>query len=152
MLAVAPGPKILGDAVALPLEDACLAAVVTVNVLYHLPEPEQAIAEARRVLRPGGLFAAATVARDDSPELASVGRAEPTSFDAKEAPDIVASVFGPVDVDAWDAPLVRLPDRDAVRDYLVARFVPKDDAARRAAAVPVPLDVTKRGCVVYTHR
>jgi SAM-dependent methyltransferase len=152
MLAVAPGPKILGDAAALPLQDACLAAVVTVNVLYHLPEPEQAIEEARRVLRPGGLFAAATVARDDSPELASVWRAEPTSFDAEEASDIVASVFGPVDVDAWDAPLVRLPDRDAVRDYLIARFVPRDVADRRAAAVPVPLEVTKRGCVVYAHR
>ena len=79
-------------------------------------------------------------------------RGEPTSFDAEEAPDIVASVFGPVDVDAWDAPLVRLPDRDAVRDYLIARFVPRDDAARRAAAVPVPVDVTKRGCVVYARR
>ena len=152
MLAVAPGPKILGDAVALPVPSACLGAVVTVNVLYHLPHPERAIEEARRVLRPGGLFAAATVARDDSPELAPVWRAEPTSFDAEDAPDIVASVFGHVDVDAWDAPLVCLPDRDAVRDYLIARFVPRDDAARRAAAVPVPVDLTKRGCVVYAHR
>jgi hypothetical protein len=60
-------------------------------------------------------------------------------------------VFGPVAVDAWDAPLVRLPDRDAVCDYLIARSVPRD-AARRAAAVPGPVDVTKRGCVVYAHR
>jgi SAM-dependent methyltransferase len=152
MLAAGPGSKILGDAATLPVPDACLGAVVAVNVLYHVPEPERAIEEARRVLRPGGLFAAATVSRDDSPELASVWRAEPTSFDAEEAPDIVASVFGAVDVDAWDAPLVRLPDQDAVRDYLIARFVPRGDASRRAAAVPVPLDVTKRGCVVYAHR
>src|SRR5262249_48745957 len=39
MLAAAPGPKVLGDAVALPVPDARLGAVVTVNVLYHLPEP-----------------------------------------------------------------------------------------------------------------
>ena len=63
-----------------------------------------------------------------------------------------AAVFGAVDVDAWDAPLVRLPDRAAVRDYLIARFVPRDDAARRAEAVAVPVDVTKRGCVVYARR
>lgn len=152
MLAAAPPPTTLGDAVALPFPDACFGAVVTVNVLYHLPEPARAVEEAHRVLRPGGLFAAATVARDDSPELAHVWRAEPTSFDAEEAPGIVASVFGEVDVDAWDAALVRLPDRAAVRDYLIGRFVPGDEANRRAAAVPVPVDVTKRGCVVYGRR
>jgi hypothetical protein len=35
----------------------------------------------------------------------------------------VASVFGQVQVERWHAPLVRLPDHDAVRDYLIARFV-----------------------------
>ena len=152
MLAVAPPPVVRGDAIALPIRDASMGAVACVNVLYHLPEPVQAIEEVHRVLRTGGLFAAATVARDDSPELATVWRPEPSSFDAEEAPEIVASVFGGVDVDAWDARLVRLPDRDAVRDYLIARFVPRDDAARRAAAVPVPVEVTKRGCVVYAYR
>lgn len=152
MLAAAPSPKLRGDAVALPFPAASFGAVVTVNVLYHLAEPARAIEEARRALRPGGLFAAATVARDDSPELAHVWRSEPSSFDAEEAPTIVASVFGHVDVEAWDAPFVSLPDRDAVRDYLIARCVPRDDAPRRATAVTVPVDVTKRGCVVYAHR
>jgi SAM-dependent methyltransferase len=152
MLAAAPPPVVRGDAIALPIRDASIGAVACVNVLYHLREPARAIEEAHRVLRTGGLFAAATVARNDSPELAPVWRAERSSFDAEEAPEIVASVFGRVDVDAWDAPLVRLPDRDAVRDYLIARFVPRDDAARRAATVPVPVDVTKRGCVVYARR
>jgi SAM-dependent methyltransferase len=152
MLAAAPPPVVLGDALTLPFRDASMRAVACVNVLYHLPEPVQAIEEARRVLRTGGLFAAATVARSDSPELAPVWRAERSSFDAEEAPEIVASVFGRVDVDAWDSPLVRLPDHAAVRDYLIARFVPRDDAARRAATVPVPVEVTKRGCVVYAWR
>jgi hypothetical protein len=40
-----------------------------------------------------------------------------------DAPRLVASVFGQVQVERWDAPLVRLPDRDAVRDYLIAPFV-----------------------------
>jgi SAM-dependent methyltransferase len=152
MLAAAPPPAVLGDALTLPFRDASMDAVACVNVLYHLPEPLRAIEEARRVLRTGGLFVAATVARSDSPELAPVWRAEPSSFDAEEAPEIVASVFGRVDVDAWDAPLVRLPDHAAVREYLIARFVPRDDAARRAATVPVPVEVTKRGCVVYARR
>jgi SAM-dependent methyltransferase len=152
MLAAAPPPTVRGDVLALPFPDASLGAVVTINVLYHLGEPVDAIEEAWRVLRDGGLFAAATVARDDSPELAHVWQAEPSTFDAEEAPAIVASVFGEVEVDAWDAPLVHLPDHAAVRDYLVARLVPRAEAEERAAAVSVPLDVTKRGCVVYAVR
>jgi SAM-dependent methyltransferase len=152
MLGAAPRPLVRGDALALPFQHDRFGAVVSINVLYHLDEPVRAIAEARRVLRTGGIFAAATVARDDSPELAHVWHADATTFDAEDAPQIVASVFGPVDVDAWDAPLVHLPDRDAVRDYLVARLVPRGEAAERAAVVRVPLDVTKRGCVVYARK
>jgi SAM-dependent methyltransferase len=152
MLAAAPPPSVRGDALALPFQGDRFGAVVSINVLYHLDEPARAIEEARRVLRTGGLVAAATVARDDSPELAHVWHAERSTFDAEEAPQIVASVFGEVDVDAWDAPLVHLPDRAAVRDYLIARLVSRSEAGDRAAAVPVPLDVTKRGCVVYARK
>jgi SAM-dependent methyltransferase len=152
MLAVALPPVVRGDAVALPFANKRFGAVVSINVLYHLDRPVLAIEEARRVLRTGGLLAVATVARDDSPELAHVWRPEPSTFDAEAAPAIVQSVFGEVEVDAWDAPLVRLPDRDAVRDYLVARLVPPAEATERATAVSVPLDVTKRGCVVYARK
>jgi SAM-dependent methyltransferase len=46
-----------GDARALPLEDASLDLVVLHTTLCHIPEPEQALAEASRVLRPGGRLA-----------------------------------------------------------------------------------------------
>ena len=39
---------------ALPIEDGALDAAVMVLVLHHLPSPALALAEARRVLRPGG--------------------------------------------------------------------------------------------------
>jgi len=39
---------------ALPLDDASLDAALVVLVLHHLPEPARALAEAARVLRPGG--------------------------------------------------------------------------------------------------
>jgi ArsR family transcriptional regulator len=39
---------------ALPIDDAALDAVTCVLVLHHLPAPERALAEAARVLRPGG--------------------------------------------------------------------------------------------------
>ncbi|MDF5758997.1 class I SAM-dependent methyltransferase [Spongiactinospora sp. TRM90649] len=147
-----PGPVVRGDAMALPYADGVFDAAVAINTLCHLADPAAALREARRVLRPGGLFAAATVARADSPELADVWRPSPTAFDAEEAVEIVAGVFGEVEVDRWDLPLIRLPDEDAVRDYLVARGVPHGRAARAARRVDTPVTLTKRGVAVYAIR
>jgi SAM-dependent methyltransferase len=46
-----------GDAEAVPLPDARFDAVVSNFGLHHVPRPELALAEARRVLRPGGRVA-----------------------------------------------------------------------------------------------
>jgi len=48
------------DALALDFPDASFDVVVIGNLLHLLPEPTQAIQEARRVLRPGGLLIAPT--------------------------------------------------------------------------------------------
>ena len=60
----------------------------------------------------------------------------------------MASVFGEVHVDRWDAPLLTLPDTAAITDYLIARFVPAQQAAAGARTLPAPLVVTKRGALV----
>ena len=46
----------VGDACALPFEDATFDAVVATAVLGETPDPERAVAEVARVLRPGGRF------------------------------------------------------------------------------------------------
>ncbi|GLY24338.1 methyltransferase domain-containing protein [Micromonospora sp. NBRC 101691] len=48
-----------GDVRDLPLADASVDRARVDRVLQHVPEPARAFAEARRVLRPGGLFAMA---------------------------------------------------------------------------------------------
>lgn len=48
------------DVMALPFDDAMFDAVVVANLLHLLPNPERALAEIRRVLRPGGLLCAPT--------------------------------------------------------------------------------------------
>jgi ubiquinone/menaquinone biosynthesis C-methylase UbiE len=49
------GPALLAaDATALPLRDAAADLTLAMHMLYHVPEPERAVAELRRVTRPGG--------------------------------------------------------------------------------------------------
>ena len=46
---------VVGDAQSLPLGDGSVDAVTLVLVLHHVPDPSEALAEAARVLRPGGV-------------------------------------------------------------------------------------------------
>jgi 2-polyprenyl-6-hydroxyphenyl methylase/3-demethylubiquinone-9 3-methyltransferase len=46
----------LGDACALPYAPGCFDVVCAMDFLEHIEEPEQAVAEAARVLAPSGLF------------------------------------------------------------------------------------------------
>ncbi len=152
MLSRAPKPSVLADARRLPFPDETFGAVAMLWMLYHLPDPETAIAEANRVLKPGGLLMASTNSRFDSPELAHVYEVGRVTFDAELAPDMVRRHFDDVELDRWDAPYIHLPDRAAVRDYLVGRLMPPDDAAAAAERVDAPLDVTKRGVLVFARK
>ncbi len=152
MLARAPDPALHGEATDLPYADGEVAAVALLYVLYHLDEPERALAEARRVLRPGGLVAVAVPSRRDSPELAHLINRPPLTFDAELAPAALAAHFDAVEVERWDAALVDLPDRPAVRDYLLGKGVPPAEAGRGAVTIETPLTVTKRGALLFARR
>lgn len=53
----ASASAVRGDAYALPFADASFDRIVAAEVLEHLPEDEQAMAELARVLKPGGTMA-----------------------------------------------------------------------------------------------
>jgi SAM-dependent methyltransferase len=55
-----PPTLIAADAQSLPLKDASLDVVMMMHMLYHVPDPASAIAEAARVLRRGGTLLVAT--------------------------------------------------------------------------------------------
>ena len=147
-----PPPVLRADARRLPVRDRAVDAVTALNVLYHLPDPMPALREARRVLRAGGHLLAATIARTDSPEFSTYWTRPATSFDAEDAPGLLARVFDSIAVFSWDAPLVTLPDAAAIRDYLVGRQVPTEVAVAAARELPTPLHVTKRGALIVAGR
>jgi SAM-dependent methyltransferase len=158
MLALAPRPAIQADGARLPVADASVDAVAALYTLYHYDDPLRPITEAWRVLRPGGLFAACAPNRDSTPELAHVlpGWGATSTFDGEDAPAIVASVFSGlgdrVDVQRWDEPMHTLSTIEHAAAFLRCHFMAGDDAARAAAALPLPLTLTMRGCFVYATK
>lgn len=152
MLGRAPQPVVRADATALPFDDGSFASAALLYVLYHLAEPARALAEVRRVLSPGGLVAVAAPSRHDSPELAAALPRTPLTFDAESAPGMLAELFADVEVEPWDAPLLELPDRPAVRDYLIGKGAERAGAKAASEATEVPLLVTKRGALAFARR
>jgi SAM-dependent methyltransferase len=150
----APRPAVQADATQLPFRAECFAAVAALWMLYYLDKPEDALIEAARVLRTGGIFVACTSSRYNDPEIASVlpGWGEPFSFDAETATASVAHHFKIIEVIKWDLPAVRLPDAAAVELFLRGRGLGADEASRQAASWTTPLTVTKRGCLIWARR
>ena len=94
----------------------------------------------------------AAPSRDDSPELAHALPRRPLTFDAELAPRLIGEFFREVEVGRWDAPLLELPTRRAVRDYLIGKGSDLEQAKAAAETAEVPLSVTKRGALAFARR
>ena len=152
MLAGAPEPSFRAEATALPFPDRSFGSVALLYVLYHLEQPSRALAEAHRVLTPGGLIAVAAPSRFDSPELAAALPRGPLSFDAERSRPMLEELFAEVEVEAWDDRLLELPSREAVRDYLIGKGAGRAASEAEAERAAVPLEVTKRGALFFARR
>lgn len=111
-----------GDAATLLFPDAAFDVVTARHMLYHVPDVAVALAEFRRVLKPGGRFLAVTNAEGYMAELwdavAEAGQAEPAVnalldskagsavFSEIQGEELVRSVFGNVQLDFIENALV----------------------------------------------
>lgn len=152
MLDRAPEPKHRAGALALPFADSSFGAVALLDLLHHMLLPRRALAEAHRVLRPGGFVVTAAPSRDDSPELGDALPRTRLAFDADQASELLGEHFADVEVEEWDAPVLEAPTRLAVRDYLIGKGVEPGVAARKAEAVDVPLPITKRSVLAFGRK
>jgi SAM-dependent methyltransferase len=158
MLALAPRPAVRADGARLPFADASADGVAALYTLYHYDDPLVPIAEARRVLRPGGLFVACSANRSSTPELAGIlpGRGDPSTFDGEDSPGIVAEVFSApgdrVEVERWDAPMHTLSSAGYAASFLRSQGLTEQEARDAAADLDLPMTLTMRGCFVYATK
>jgi demethylmenaquinone methyltransferase/2-methoxy-6-polyprenyl-1,4-benzoquinol methylase len=92
---------VIGDAGRLPVATASVDAVLVVDALHHLPDPDRALREAARVLRPGGVL----VVREFDPGTllgrALVAAERVVGFDSTfHRPDALADRVGATGLDA----------------------------------------------------
>lgn len=127
-------PVAVMDARQLALRDACADAVVAAFMLFHVPEPVWALAEARRVLGAGGWCgvtvwgqrrrgaAADAVAELFDCEGVPPDEADPARSDElMDTPDKLAEVLqtaGFVGVRSWSQPLAHRWDAEQLVSYL----------------------------------
>jgi SAM-dependent methyltransferase len=158
MLALAPRPAAQGDGARLPVADESVDAVAELYTLYHYDDPRIPLAEARRVLRPGGVLAACAPDSDSAPELAGIvpDWGARSTFDGEVAAEIVSSVFSApgdvVEAGRWDGHLVTLSSAEHAAGLLRVYGMTWPAARAAAATLGLPLPLTMRGCVVYATK
>lgn len=80
----------VGDAQSLPLPDATFDVVMARHVLYHVPDLSRAVAEAARVLCPGGRFLVTTNSAHTMAEYRALRRKAATRFPSMLQPEAIA--------------------------------------------------------------
>jgi SAM-dependent methyltransferase len=120
-----------GDALALPYPDGTFDAAVSTQVYEYVPDVPAALAELRRVLRPGGVLLVSTNARVDKPELeelaaaATAGlagggggfRSPASAFPAEDAGGLLGAAFDDVVAERFERRVV-VPEAAPVLAYL----------------------------------
>ena len=127
----------------LPFADGVFASVISVQSIEHVPDPERALAEVRRVLAPGGRAIFVT------PNRLTFGRPDEIidpyhyiEYDAHELRDLCAPVFDAVEVLGLEVSraLSRHPRRRAPRARSAARPRPAQaPSPRPSARAPAPV-------------
>lgn len=121
---------LVGDVCDLPFRDGVFDAVVAAWMLYHVSDVGRALAEIRRVLRPGGTFVAATNGERSLAELWDlIGYVPRYSFATENGEGALLRHFTVVRRRDVKGELV-FPDREAARSYIASSIVASQLADR----------------------
>jgi SAM-dependent methyltransferase len=144
----------VADAEQLPFGDAEFDCVFVGWVLYHVPGLEQAIAEAARVLKPGGRLVASTYFENNLSELwdliEGLGPREALSFSHTTGAELLGRQFATVERRDVEATLT-FPDTESIRTFVASTI----DRAHLAPLVPEiggPFEATTRHVVFVAEK
>lgn len=131
------------DATDLPFPNASFDTLVANHMLYHLDDPEAALCEFVRVLRPGGRIAIATNGVDHLAELNTIGSvigrpelalgATQNDFTAETGPTYVARHFTGVAIERYPCDL-DIPTAEPILVYLASMVDEPLTVAQQSAA------------------
>lgn len=148
MLAEVAAPVMVADAQAVPYPDDSVDAVLAMHMLYHVPDIAKAVAEFRRVLKPGGTLLVSTNSSVDMEGLyglwnraidkvmgpgAFSSQTVVPRFDSASAPGYLEAAFASVET-FEERGVVSLPEAGPALRYMrsARSFMPCDDAAHEA--------------------
>ena len=144
----------VGDVEALPFADESFDCAVANHMLYHAADIDRALAELRRVLRPGGTLVATTNGKRHLEELwLLVGRdksKETRHFFSEDGEELLGRHFEVVRREDVESELT-FPHTEAVRGY-VASSIAHKHLAERVPELPGPLVATRRGTVFVAEK
>jgi SAM-dependent methyltransferase len=116
-------PVVLGDAQRLPLATPSADVVLAMHMLYHVPSAEAAVAELRRVTRPGGQVLVLLNAGEHLRELRALmleaGVQRPDRLDVERGQPLLASAFEEIELHSIEGELM-VPEVGPVDAYLAS--------------------------------
>ncbi|MFB9328575.1 class I SAM-dependent methyltransferase [Paenibacillus aurantiacus] len=120
------------DAVSIPFPDASFDVLIGNHMLYHVSDLDRALAEFKRVLKPGGLLVASTIGSGNMREMVELARAFDANshypevaygihsrFSLDHGADLLRDHFEHVDRRMYPNSLV-VTDPDAILRYLLS--------------------------------
>jgi ubiquinone/menaquinone biosynthesis C-methylase UbiE len=145
------------DAQAIPYEDERFDGVIANHMLFHVPDRPKALAEIRRVLRPGGKLYAATNGRAHLRELSSFVPEQSSDFshrlvfDLENGRDQLAPWFSTIVLHRYDDALLITDAEPLIAYFLSARIASAlHDAARAELARRVEQELAAHGAIHVT--
>jgi SAM-dependent methyltransferase len=148
MLTEVAAPVMVADAQDLPYPDAGVDTILAMHMLYHVPDVAKALAEFRRVLKPGGTLLASTNVHGDMAELGDLWdrvsrpilgpdgftwQGGVANFDSANAPGLLKAAFASVETFEANG-VVAVPDPEPILRFFasVQSFAACDDAQMAA--------------------
>ncbi|MEU8073671.1 class I SAM-dependent methyltransferase [Micromonospora sp. NPDC049151] len=151
-----PGAGVLRcDAARLPFRAGAVDAVIANSTLYHLDDPDAALRDFARVLRPGGRLAVAVNGRDHMAELNTLGPVigcpdlavrfhDQNDVTAETTPARVAAHFTDVTVERYPDELA-VPAAEPILAYIASMIGPLTAAQESAARTAIEARIDAEG-------